>query len=123
MSQLRSYAGAAAQAPGKPLQARGPFWRDGPWKDRDDPRDRHRPMGELVQPHPPPPDQRRRPLTRRRRTPLPSQPHHHRRPARHGITNPPTKPKTIHTDYRRPLHTFEQTITAALSLHVFKTTL
>ena len=31
-----SYAGAAAQAPGKPLQARGPFWRDGPWRDRDD---------------------------------------------------------------------------------------
>ena len=27
------------------------------------------------------------------------------------------------TDYRRPLHTFEQTTTAALSLHVFKTTL
>ena len=26
-----SYAGAAAQAPGKPLQARGPFWRDDPW--------------------------------------------------------------------------------------------
>ena len=31
-----SYAGAAAEALGKPLQARGPFWRDGPWKDRDD---------------------------------------------------------------------------------------
>ena len=25
------YAGAAARTPGKPLQARGPFWRDGPW--------------------------------------------------------------------------------------------
>lgn len=31
-----SYAGAAAEALGKSLQARGPFWRDGPWKDRDD---------------------------------------------------------------------------------------
>ena len=31
--------------------------------------------------------------------------------------------RILHTDYRRPLHTFEQTITAALSLHVFKTTL
>ena len=48
------YAGAAARAPGKPLQARGPFWRDGPWRDRDDPRGRHRPIGELVQPVPAP---------------------------------------------------------------------
>ena len=88
-----SYAGAAAQALGKPLQARGPFWRDGPWKDRDDPRGRHRPVGELVQPHPTPPRQPRRPVTRRRRTPLPSQPHHHhRRGTRHGITNPPQNP-------------------------------
>ena len=31
--------------------------------------------------------------------------------------------RILHTDYRRPLHTFEQTITAALSLHVFKNTL
>ena len=31
--------------------------------------------------------------------------------------------RILHTDYRRPLHTFEQTITATLSLHVFKTTL
>ena len=31
--------------------------------------------------------------------------------------------RILHTDYRHPLHTFEQTITAALSLHVFKTTL
>ena len=31
--------------------------------------------------------------------------------------------KILHTDYRRPLHTFEQTITAALSLHIFKNTL
>ena len=31
--------------------------------------------------------------------------------------------RILHTDYRRPLHTFEQTITAALSLHAFKTTL
>ena len=82
-----------AQAPpprprASPLQARGPFWRDGPWKDRDDPRGRNRPLGELVQPHPTPPDQRRRPVTRRRRTPLPSKPHHHR----HGITNPPQNP-------------------------------
>ena len=30
--------------------------------------------------------------------------------------------RILHTDYRRPLHTFEQTITAALSLHAFKTT-
>ena len=30
--------------------------------------------------------------------------------------------RILHTDYRRPLHTFEQTITAALSLYVFKTT-
>ena len=88
-----SYDNAAAEALGKSLQARGPFWRDGPWKDRDDPRGRHRPVGELVQPHPTPPRQPRRPLTRRRRTPLPSQPHHHhRRPARHGITTPPQNP-------------------------------
>ena len=31
--------------------------------------------------------------------------------------------RILHTAYRRPLETFEQTITAALSLHVFKTTL
>ena len=31
--------------------------------------------------------------------------------------------RILHTDYRRPLHTFEQTITAVLSLYVFKTTL
>ena len=31
--------------------------------------------------------------------------------------------RILHTDYRRPLHTSEQTITAALSLYVFKTTL
>ena len=68
-----------------PVLARRPL--EGPRR----PRDRHRPVGELVQPHPTPPRQPRRPLTRRRRTPLPSQPHHHhRRPARHGITNPAT---------------------------------
>ena len=31
--------------------------------------------------------------------------------------------RILHTDYRRPLHTFEQTITTALSLYTFKTTL
>ena len=31
--------------------------------------------------------------------------------------------RILHTAYRRPLHTFEQTITATLSLHIFKTTL
>ena len=31
--------------------------------------------------------------------------------------------RILHIDYHRPLHTFEQTITAALSLYVFKTTL
>ena len=31
--------------------------------------------------------------------------------------------RIFHTDYCRPLHTFEQTITAALSLYVFKNTL
>ena len=31
--------------------------------------------------------------------------------------------RILHTDYRRPLHTFEQIITAALSLYVFKNTL
>ena len=31
--------------------------------------------------------------------------------------------RILHTDYRRPLHTFEQTITAALSLYTFKTNL
>ena len=86
-----SYDNAAAEALNKSYK-RELVWRDGPWKDRDDPRDRHRPVGELVQPHPTPPRQPRRPLTRRRRrTPLPSQPHHHR-PARHGITNPPQNP-------------------------------
>ena len=86
-----SYDNAAAEALGKSYK-RELVWRDGPWKDRDDPRGRHRPMGELVQPHPTPPRQPRRPLTRRRRTPLPSQPHHRRRGTRHGITNPPQNP-------------------------------
>ena len=37
--------------------------------------------------------------------------------------SPTSRPgESARTDYRRPLHTFEQTITAALSLHVFKTT-
>ena len=37
---------------------------------------------------------------------------------------PTSRPgESTRTDYRRPLHTFEQTITAALSLYVFKTTL
>ena len=85
-----SYDNAAAEALGKSYK-RELVWRDGPWKDRDDPRDRHRPVGELVQPHPTPPRQPRRPLTRRRRTPLPSQPHHHHG-TRHGITNPPQNP-------------------------------
>ena len=31
-----SCAGAAAQVPGKPLQARGPFRRDGSWRGHDD---------------------------------------------------------------------------------------
>ena len=30
--------------------------------------------------------------------------------------------RILHTPYRRPLHTFEQTITAALALYAFKTT-
>ena len=30
--------------------------------------------------------------------------------------------RILHTDYRRPLHTFEQTITAALALYSFTTT-
>ena len=30
--------------------------------------------------------------------------------------------RILHTPYRRPLHTFEQTITAALALYDFKTT-
>ena len=30
--------------------------------------------------------------------------------------------RILHTPYRRPLHTFEQTITAALALYSFKTT-
>ena len=30
--------------------------------------------------------------------------------------------RILHTDYRRPLHTFEQTITAAPALYSFKTT-
>ena len=79
-----SYAGAAARALGKSLQARGPFWRD-------DTRGRHRPMGELVQPHPTPPEQRRRPLARRR-TPLPSHtaPPPPRHPPRHN--HPPQNP-------------------------------
>ena len=79
------------RGPGQVLQARARLARrplEGPRR----PRDRHRPVGELVQPHPTPPRQPRRPLTRRRRTPLPSQPHHHRRGTRHGITNPPQNP-------------------------------
>ena len=35
----------------------------------------------------------------------------------------PTSPgESTHTAYRRPLETFEQTITAALALYTFKTT-
>jgi len=30
--------------------------------------------------------------------------------------------RILHTAYRRPLHTFEQTITAAPALYAFKTT-
>nr|WP_301280825.1 hypothetical protein [Actinomyces sp. oral taxon 414] len=30
--------------------------------------------------------------------------------------------RILHTPYRRPLETFEQTITAALALYAFKTT-
>ena len=45
-------------------------------------------------------------------------------PGRKSGPSPTSSPgESTRTDYRRPLHTFEQTITAALSLHVFKTTL
>ena len=81
---------------GKSLQARGPLWRDGPWKDRDDPRDRHRPVGEPVPTapdptaptpttsHPPPPN------TATIATTPPPPPRH---PPRHN--QPSTKPRTI----------------------------
>ena len=94
-----SYAGAA-EALGKPLQARGPFWRDGPWKDRDDPRGRHRPVGEPVPTapdptaptpttsHPPPPNTATIATT-------PPPPRH---PPRHN--QPSTKPRTIHSRSR-----------------------
>ena len=78
------------RGPGQAPASAGPVLARRPLEGPRRPRDRHRPMGELVQPHPTPPRQPRRPLARRRRTPLPSQPHHHRRPARHGITNPAT---------------------------------
>ena len=84
-----SYDNAAAEALNKSYK-RELVWRDGPWKDRDDPGNRDRQMGGLVQPHPPPPHQRRRPPTHNRRTPLQSQPHHH--PTHHRITNPPQNP-------------------------------
>ncbi|ERH30678.1 hypothetical protein HMPREF1550_01630 [Actinomyces sp. oral taxon 877 str. F0543] len=84
-----SYDNAAAEALNKSYK-RELVWRDGPWKDRDDPGNRDRQMGGLVQPHPTPPRQPRRPPTRRRRTPLQSQPHHH--PTHHRITNPPQNP-------------------------------
>ena len=84
-----SYDNAAAEALNKSYK-RELVWRDGPWKGRDDPGNRDRQMGGLVQPHPTPPRQPRRPLTRRRRTPLQSQPHHH--PTHHRITNPPQNP-------------------------------
>ena len=85
--------------PGQAPASAGPVLARRPSRGRDDPRDRHRPVGELVQPHPTPPRQPRRPLTRRRRTPLPSQPHHHRG-TRHGITNPPQNPGR--SSVRRP---------------------
>ena len=86
------------RGPGQVLQARGPFWRDGPWKDRDDPRDRHRPVGEPVPTapdptaptpttsHPPPPN-----TATIATTPPPPPP----RPPRHN--QPSTKPRTIQT--------------------------
>ena len=44
-------------------------------------------------------------------------------PGRKSGPSPTSSPgESTRTDYRRPLHTFEQTITAALSLYVFKTT-
>ena len=84
-----SYDNAAAEALNKSYK-RELVWRDGPWKGRDDPGNRDRQMGGLVQPHPPPPHQRRRPPTHNRRTPLQSQPHHH--PTHHRIINPPQNP-------------------------------
>ena len=44
-------------------------------------------------------------------------------PGRKSAPSPTSSPgESTRTDYRRPLHTFEQTITAALSTYVFKTT-
>lgn len=80
------------RGPGQVPASAGPVLARRPLEGPRRPRDRHRPVGELVQPHPTPPRQPRRPVARRRRTLLPSQPHHHRRPARHGITNPPQNP-------------------------------
>ena len=45
-------------------------------------------------------------------------------PGRKSGPSPTSSPReSTRTDYWRPLHTFEQTITAALSLHVFKNAL
>ena len=91
-----SYDNAAAEALGKSYK-RELVWRDGPWKDRDDPRDRHRPVGEPVPTapdptaptpttsHPPPPN------TATIATTPPPPPRH---PPRHN--QPSTKPRTIH---------------------------
>ena len=88
-----------AQAPpprpwASPLQARGPFWRDGPRGTATTPRGRNRPLGEPVPttpdptrptttaPHPPPPN-----TATIATTPPPRPPQHNQ---------PPTKPRTIH---------------------------
>ena len=76
-----SYAGAAAQAPGKPLQARGPFGATAPrgraqwvnWRNRTRP---HRANLDDL-------------------SPAAAEHRHYHRLARHAITNPLTKPKTI----------------------------
>ena len=73
----------------------------------------------MITPHKKPPQRRTERSGRRGQ-----QEHQPDPPGRKSAPSPTSSPgESTRTDYRRPLHTFEQTITAALSLYVFKTTL
>jgi len=72
----------------------------------------------MITPHKKPPQRRSERDGRRGQ-----QEHQPDPPGRKSGPSPTSSPGgSTRTDYRRPLHTFEQTITAALSLHAFKTT-
>ena len=68
----------------------------------------------MIMPHKKPPQRRTRREGQQERQQDP--------PSRKSAPSPTSNPGESHTAYRRPLETFEQTITAALALYSFKTT-